>query len=606
MVGTADTNTCPICDLCTQIKVILNEESDIALITILAHEIHLDGGVSFLNKIKSHESSFLISHLLKTSSPSIKLAPFLKKYPSLFDVRRDTHEDNVIKSRHTVSLRCDILESCKTCEARRREYVLKRRFHFSIAYDLKTTQNVAAKKLEERVYFFLKQRLVKLKRRTCRKLTQHEIGSKSTEINKFAKVDWIARKLENEIHKYVRLLHRDKRPKGELVGSVQWWTLVVPIFLDFLEVYAGANIEFRADKKEVALRVHLCTDLDRGKLEDYTISKKIMIDSYLVSILSAKNAPRVNGIDYGLLLQRHESLRNLLDGQDLIEMIQSEQKDANSRIFENVTLIRHNDHKVKETNANAYNWRIALRDSKDHVAILNLMESKLGSKNSNKLKTENDNVGLFSITGSKTASSMAKSLVNALKNLKKMIGGNHDDDDNICIDLTAGLGGNVIACSKHFSKVIGLEIDEERASLCQKNVVEQIGVDTLEDSNVTIMCENSLEMLPKLAISYGRCPVSVMLDPPWGGLDYRKYSDEVDHNLGLASANGANQISLSRVVGHIAEYLSPAILGIKLPLTFGVETFLIHLKNTETHANKVKVLSIRKMKRQLFLLLCLP
>jgi hypothetical protein len=69
-----------------------------------------------------------------------------------------------------------------------------------------------------------------------------------------------------------------------------------------------------------------------------------------------------------------------------------------------------------------------------------------------------------------------------------------------CIDLTAGVGGNTIACGKRFDSVLAFEIDAARAELLRQNV----GAAALEVSvslSVALSVSLSLSLCLSLSVS---------------------------------------------------------------------------------------------------------
>lgn len=602
-------DSCPICSNLSRTQTKGNQKIGLSLMQILTSEIDRDGGISYLNQLKSHSTSVLISTLLKSHSPPLKLASFLEKYPNVFVVKRGNKDD-----RHIVSLQCNTLPFCQDCQP-----ILSTRFEESDAR-LQSAQDQAARSLEERLYYVLTQRYEKMKRRAARnRAVQGKGALHSITKNKLAQVEWLAHQLEKEIYQYVRLLEPNQRPTNALVGRPEWWRKVIPIFIQFLQKNTCNHIRLHNNDTQVEF-----VSLENNMFETNTsplsllsvqttdnrtnITRKQLIASNLESILSSKNTPKVNGIDYGMLLQKNDKLRQLLHGEDLIQMIHSEQECSKSQLFHNITLFQ------SENN----NWRIGLKEG----STIGQAESNDDS-NPHRLDSADNDIGLYSVTGSKIASSMAKCLSRALADLVQKTGEPlNAAEQTTCIDLTAGIGGNTIACAKFFSSVISFEIDEERASICRQNIIKRYGIDTLHNSTITIRCENAIGALSQLAQQFGRMNNSsafelesipqcckwlcFILDPPWGGLNYRNLRDKPDEGIALIGTDGKSNVPLSEVVQLISMNLAPTVLGIKLPLTFDVDFFMERLEKRMTRVNEkfyIEVASIKKMKRQLFIVL---
>jgi hypothetical protein len=181
-----------------------------------------------------------------------------------------------------------------------------------------------------------------------------------------------------------------------------------------------------------------------------------------------------------------------------------------------------------------------------------------------------------------------------------------------CIDLTAGIGGNTVACGRRFDSVLAFEIDAVRADLLGKNIAAA-GL----EGTVTIKCADSLAALPNLADRWNPVQlcasgaIAVMLDPPWGGIHYKRQrrldnaeTDMIAADEGLALGG----VPLSNVVALVAQHLAgvlPVLLGVKLPLTFDVTRWKARLQNTgeSRRTRTTSLLSIKRLGRQLFVVL---
>ncbi len=210
---------------------------------------------------------------------------------------------------------------------------------------------------------------------------------------------------------------------------------------------------------------------------------------------------------------------------------------------------------------------------------------------------------------------MAKILRNILINNTSQhsgsdLGGQAIDRTTLAIDLTAGIGGNTIALAKVFQEVIAFEIDTNRSILLEQNCVKKLG--TLS-SRVTSHCRDSMSALGEISSKFRGMgeeekPICVMLDPPWGGVNYRRKCCGDELNLG-------QDMPLSMVVSLVAQYLSPVVLGMKLPLQFQVNPFIDKLQNMPYFSSRekrkengngdpqVRIATMKKMGKQLFVVL---
>ena len=180
-----------------------------------------------------------------------------------------------------------------------------------------------------------------------------------------------------------------------------------------------------------------------------------------------------------------------------------------------------------------------------------------------------------------------------------------------CIDLTAGIGGNTVACGRRFDSVLAFEVDAVRADLLRKNVAA-----AALEGTVTVKCADSLAALPKLADSWEpvqlctRGAIAAILDPPWGGIHYKRRRLDNAETDSIAGDEGLSLsgVPLSAVVSLVAEHLAgvlPVVLGVKLPLTFDVTAWKARLQSAgeSRRQHTTSLLSIKKLGRQLFVVL---
>ena len=109
-----------------------------------------------------------------------------------------------------------------------------------------------------------------------------------------------------------------------------------------------------------------------------------------------------------------------------------------------------------------------------------------------------DEEGLYSITHPKEADLISLSIIEELKT-----------NDIHIIDLTAGCGGNMISFMKHFTKVSGVEINNDRYNILKANLAKY------PFNNYELICDDAINNLKDIYDVY-------FIDPPWGGPDYKK------------------------------------------------------------------------------------
>lgn len=86
----------------------------------------------------------------------------------------------------------------------------------------------------------------------------------------------------------------------------------------------------------------------------------------------------------------------------------------------------------------------------------------------------------------------------------------------VITDMTAGVGGNILNFAHYFKYVNGIEIDPTRCQYLQSNV------ELYEFMNVNYYCDDAV----KLLIDQDDLVQDIVFfDPPWGGKDYKNFSD---------------------------------------------------------------------------------
>jgi 16S rRNA G966 N2-methylase RsmD len=123
-------------------------------------------------------------------------------------------------------------------------------------------------------------------------------------------------------------------------------------------------------------------------------------------------------------------------------------------------------------------------------------------------------------------------------------------NNNLIIDCTAGLGGNTFSFSKHFKKVVSIELDKNRFDMLTLNV------NTNQLKNIKLYNENCINFLKIKCDAF-------FFDPPWGGPDYK-----LKKNVKLKLSNK----SLFEIVETIKKN-SNSLIFFKLPFNYNIEEF---------------------------------
>jgi 16S rRNA G966 N2-methylase RsmD len=123
--------------------------------------------------------------------------------------------------------------------------------------------------------------------------------------------------------------------------------------------------------------------------------------------------------------------------------------------------------------------------------------------------------GLYSITKFYDAQWITNHIISFLKNqniIKTDMNNIITTNINI-IDGTAGIGGNTINFSKHFSKVFSIEINDIHFNVLKNNI------EALNLNNIKLYSGNFLNLIDDLKNESN----IFFFDPPWGGNCYKNY-----------------------------------------------------------------------------------
>lgn len=169
----------------------------------------------------------------------------------------------------------------------------------------------------------------------------------------------------------------------------------------------------------------------------------------------------------------------------------------------------------------------------------------------NKLKIDEDSIYYISIRDH------ANKITNIIIYHLSLI--NLTSDDCIITDATAGVGGNTLSFAPMFKKVYAIEIDNLRSNYLKNNI------NVYNFTNVHVINDSCNKILPKITDND-----VVFIDPPWGGRNYKKYT-----NLKLMLSN----IPLETICLDIFTNTNVKLVVLKLPFNYDLVNFYSKLKN---------------------------
>jgi predicted RNA methylase len=165
------------------------------------------------------------------------------------------------------------------------------------------------------------------------------------------------------------------------------------------------------------------------------------------------------------------------------------------------------------------------------------------------------------------------------------------------IDYTAGVGGNILSFSKYFNLVYAVEIDKVRSEYLQNNL------NIYNQKNVIVINESSIDYNNKSMLNIK--PNTIFIDPPWGGICYRKndllrltLSDVPIEELVLDIFNKFRTINISPLDSY-----SNRLVVLKLPKNYDIENFYYYIKKNIADKNYI-VISYVYILNKMFILVC--
>jgi RNA cap guanine-N2 methyltransferase len=297
-------------------------------------------------------------------------------------------------------------------------------------------------------------------------------------------------------------------------------------------------------------RQHIFQMIEGDPTSRWTIAKQepMSEDNLLELATELFSAAVAGGINLSQLLHHSARLRHLLGGRDLRALTE-----GHPRIFHEIA---------------------ACHDENGHICI-----KKSNMHFSGRLEV--DEVAQFSVTASKYSVAMATALFHVVSKRA-------DSNQFLAVDMTAGAGGLTLALAKRFSVVVAIEIEPVRAEMCRTNMISQ-GV-----KNVNVVCADAMEYVFTMDSS---TPFVLIIDPPWGGLNYRRDCQ----NIGLGK-----QWPLAAILASLAQRLLTFCVGLKLPVTFDVDKLIVDANCGAIEGKLIKRSSIKKLGPQLFVVLEIP
>ena len=367
-------------------------------------------------------------------------------------------------------------------------------------------------------------------RKRAAQSSRRQLSGNSGEVN----LCWLSKECTIRIHFFLRSteFYRNIYPSCNdvrIVGSPEWHDMVQPEFEAFLR-----------DR----LRV------ENGKVKLPENDEEPDLQKFAQRLTELVDDDGGTQVNLSLLLHRNPDLKALLGGRDFIALA-NKHKDLFSKLI-----------------ITPYGSDVELQSVKPYdggrMAV--------------------DETGLFSVASSKWGTAMANAMAHACSHTALKL----NAKEVTVIDMTASVGGHSLALAKtSFSKIIAIEIDPHRADLCRANMLKhQIG------TKVEVRTADAVELIPQLAAELANCKRVVVVDPPWGGVHYKREKKPIF--LG--------PWSLEDVVQKIAVHLSPTLVGLRLPVNFVVDEFKMLLQKRDLLFD---IVNVRKLGPQLFVILAL-
>jgi 16S rRNA G966 N2-methylase RsmD len=412
--------------------------------------------------------------------------------------------------------------------------------HFVKLISQEYCQNQSTSNMIDYQKNMLRDKVMYVLRRRTAKLCRRNLSKDFPTVN----LSWLSKECTVRLHFFLRVSEfycKCYKTYNDvlIVGSPLWHGLVQGEFESFLKEFL--------DVKDGKVYLQL-----QQSDENFDVN---MLSKILTELVHRDGGTQVS---LSLLLHRNPKLKRLLGGRDF------------------VTIARDNPAAFSQIIIKPYETDIELQ-SKHPFIDQQLSAIPIG-------RMAVDHEGLFSVASSKWGTAMANIMVWACR---ETLG---DPDHVTVLDLTASIGGHALALAKtSFKRIIAIEIDSHRASLCQYNMEKH-----RMDHKVQVRNEDAILLLPKLAEELSDQSKVVVIDPPWGGIHYKRELTRQEQQLYMG------QWTLDHVLKIVAYRLSPTIVGLRLPINFVVSVLESTLRELELNFS---VWNIRKLGPQLFVIL---
>lgn len=559
--------------------------ADQHLLKWLCTAIARDGGGTLVTSLKDHywvsSSPKKLDHLLLQSSiRKAKLLRFLEAYsPSIFQVDRNATPHWVVLNDPIRGSNPYILEE--------EEELMQVHCQASL-----NPRKDTERRLHHKVLYVLRRRQARLDRRG---VLDQENHPESYKVN----IAWLVKESPWELHFYLRAhdfyrtklyaenfnhIRLEEQSSFAVVHPVMspfWQEMVVDIFEVFLQ--GQCNDDFIVDQTNH--KVWLATtdgdERDGISLNSETVDRlpnpssdvtEIWLTNLVSSLVQLVKNDGATRVALGLLLHRHESLRENLGGRDLCYCYRKfpDHFTTPDGVLQLIQRPQRRDVYLE--------WRPSGNlTAEDEIAHLS---SAMNGTKGKLPRMKVDAVGLFSVTNSRWSSAIANIMIQCCQSVGWNV------EEMTAVDMTASVGGMTLGLAKAkrtFRQILALEIDATRARLCEENM-ENYGV-----KNVKVMNVDSVD-----AISTFPDPCCIVIDPPWGGEHYKEFKDQPPLRLG--------PWSLEEVISKISQSINLCVVGLRLPVTLSVDNFLDeNLANT--CGVKFERLMVRKLNVQLLVVL---
>lgn len=358
-------------------------------------------------------------------------------------------------------------------------------------------------------------------------------------------ITWLMNQVTAPLHYYLRssgyyarVYHDPDQVK--MLGTPEWQQVVLPQFESLL-LSNDFEIEILENYKHVVWLSS--TDHLKDTQDDNFVIRQLA--SKLTELVHEDGATQVT---LSLLLHRYVELQPLLGGRDFALL--AEQYDE---YFTELIITKHGDD--------------------IHL------QAKNPARDGGRMQV--DETGLFSVASSKWGGALANLMAWSCTQAFKL-----DAHEVTAIDLTASVGGITLALAKaSFKKVIAVEIDPHRADLCRENMLKH-GMTRIVD----VRTADAMDLMRELGDICINQSTAVVIDPPWGGIHYKRERKPLY----------MGPWALEEVVEKVAHHLSPAVVGLRLPVNFPAHVFLETLRLRKL---SFETITVRKVGPQIIAIL---